>query len=216
MEIRIKRGDELYGPYSLPEVRTYLSEDRLAPDDLASTDGATWRPLSDVLAVQEGGAPLVAPGFTAPRALRHYPPGALGARVGAAILDTLIGGAFLAPGLLAWAASFDVGMSDSAGVLLVAGAVAAAAYNFVKDGLRGGQSLGKRAVGLMVVHLPTNRPCSIGQSAIRTLMLFVSNLLPIVGWLIEPILVIATADRRRLGDRAASTQVINLADYREG
>ena len=30
-----------------------------------------------------------------------------------------------------------------------------------------GQSLGKRATGLMVVHLPTNRPCSPSRKAMR-------------------------------------------------
>ena len=120
----------------------------------------------------------------------------------------------VAPGLLHLAANFDVGTSDSAAMLLIVGAIAAAGYGFVKDGLPAGQSLGKRAAGLMVVHLDSNRPCSIGQSAVRTLVLLFSNVVPVLGWLVEPLLVIFTVDRRRLGDRAAGTQVVRVADYR--
>jgi uncharacterized RDD family membrane protein YckC len=204
MEIRIKRETEQYGPYTPAEARAYLGEGRLAPDDLASTDGASWRPLEEVLAGLAGGSP----------ATGGYPPGGLAPRFGATMLDLLIGLVFLLPGLLALLSKFDVGMSEGDEMLLVGGAIAAFAYGFVKDGLGRGQSLGKRATGLMVVHLPTNRPCSIGRSAVRTLVLYLSNVLPFVGWLIEPILVIVTQDRRRLGDRAASTQVIRVADYR--
>lgn len=206
MEIRIKRGDERYGPYSLPDVRTYLGEGRLALHDLASTDGESWRLLDELLAHLDGRGPAPAP------TAGLYRPAGLGARLGAAILDLLVACAFLIPGILVGAARFDVGIGDREMRIIAVSALAAVAYQFVKDGF-GGRSLGKRAAGLMVVHLPTNRPCSILRSAVRTLVIFALNLVFGVGWLLEPILVIATPDRRRLGDRAAATQVIRMADY---
>jgi uncharacterized RDD family membrane protein YckC len=69
-------------------------------------------------------------------------------------------------------------------------------------------------MGLMVVHLPSNQPCDRGQSAIRYLVMFLLNLVPYLGWLIEPVVLLAAAGGRRLGDSAAGTQVIRTADYR--
>jgi uncharacterized RDD family membrane protein YckC len=208
MEIRIKRGADEYGPYTPTEVRTYLADGNLARDDIASTDGVTWRPLEHLLATVDGRPPAPAP--------EGYRPAPVGPRLGAAALDGLVGLVCLAPGLLALREEFVGGMSDRGEMLLVGGAIASVAYGLVKDGLPVGQSLGKRVVGLMVVHLASNRPCSIGQSAVRTLVLLFSNVVPVLGWLVEPILVIATPERRRLGDRAAGTQVIRAADYRPG
>ena len=88
-------------------------------------------------------------------------------------------------------------------------------YEFTKDGRQGGQSVGKRLMGLMVVHLPTNQPCSKGQSALRNLIPFGLTFVPYIGWLVEPTVTAAGAGGRRLGDMAASTQVISATDFRE-
>jgi uncharacterized RDD family membrane protein YckC len=104
------------------------------------------------------------------------------------------------------------------GVVLVVAAVAATAwalwYSFTKDGRPGGQGIGKKMMGLMVVHLQSNQPCNRNQSALRYLVMFLLNLVPYVGWLIEPIVLLAAAGGRRLGDNAAGTQVIQASDYR--
>ena len=81
-------------------------------------------------------------------------------------------------------------------------------YSFIKDGLGEGQSWGKKAVGLMVVYLPNNTHCTIGQSCLRRLIGGLLAIIPFIGWLIEPIMVLATEDGRRLADKAANTQVI--------
>lgn len=83
------------------------------------------------------------------------------------------------------------------------------AYSFIKDGLFKGQSLGKKSVRLMVVYLPNNTPCTIGKSCLRGLISSLLGSIPFVGWLIEPIIVLATRDGRRLADRTAKTQVID-------
>jgi uncharacterized RDD family membrane protein YckC len=86
-------------------------------------------------------------------------------------------------------------------------------YSFTKDGREGGQSIGKEMLNLMVVNTTTNQPCTTGESALRALVLFALNLVPVVGWLIEPIFALADPDGRRLGDKAANTQVIRTSDY---
>ncbi|WP_420574721.1 RDD family protein [Kordia sp.] len=88
-------------------------------------------------------------------------------------------------------------------------------YSFIKDGIGNGQSWGKKAVGLMVVYLPDNSPCKYGQSAIRGLVSTLVGFIPFVGWLIEPIMVLASDDGRRLADKAANTQVIEIRDYKK-
>ena len=65
----------------------------------------------------------------------------------------------------------------------------------------------------MVVNVTTNRPCSWRESATRTLTMVVLPLIPGIGFLIEPIVAVVTADGRRLGDRLAGTQVIEVGDY---
>jgi uncharacterized RDD family membrane protein YckC len=115
-------------------------------------------------------------------------------------------------------AAFAAG-STVVGVLLsvaaVAGSIWALYYSFTKDGRPGGQSIGKKTMGLMVVHLQTNQPCTRGQSALRYLVLFLFNLVPYIGWLVEPIVTLSAAGGRRLGDSAAGTQVIKATDYRQ-
>jgi uncharacterized RDD family membrane protein YckC len=158
-------------------------------------------------------ADVLAP--AAPGAL--YPKAPLGARFVAAILDNLVSS--IPAGVLV-AAALGAGFAESGGLAIALGLLAAAAviwavwYSFTKDGRPNGQSIGKKAMGLMVVHLPTNQPCSSGQSALRYLVMFGLNLVPYVGWLVEPIVVLSAAGGQRLGDKVANTQVIATGEYR--
>lgn len=86
-------------------------------------------------------------------------------------------------------------------------------YFFAKDGLGRGQSWGKRAMDLMVVNVKTNKPCTKGKSFIRALVSTGLGLIPYIGWLIEPIAVLADDDGRRLGDKVAGTMVIQTNEY---
>ncbi len=83
-------------------------------------------------------------------------------------------------------------------------------YSFIKDGRGYGQSIGKKACGLMVVNLTDNSPCSKGKSFLRA---FISSI-PYLQ-LIDILLVFITSNGRKLGDFAATTQVINVMDYKE-
>ncbi len=88
-------------------------------------------------------------------------------------------------------------------------------YSLIKDGLGQGQSWGKKAMGLMVVHLDFNIPCTKSRSFFRNLITRFVSLFPLVGWLIEPVLVIASSGGRKLGDLAAETMVIVASTYIE-
>lgn len=152
-------------------------------------------------------------------AVRLYPKAPLDRRVLALIVDALIACAPMGAvgGLAALvAAAGSSGIAIAIGILAGVPAVGwAAYYQFSKDGLHLGQSIGKKKLGLMVVHLPSNNPCTRSQSALRQLVMVGLNLIPYLGWLVEPVATLAAAGGRRLGDQAAGTQVILAESYRQ-
>ena len=85
-------------------------------------------------------------------------------------------------------------------VLIVLTCIFAFLYTLLADGLKGGQSFGKRMVGILVVSMETGAPCSFGQSFVRNLLLMI---LGPIDW------IFIFGDRRqRLGDKAAGTIVV--------
>jgi uncharacterized RDD family membrane protein YckC len=155
---------------------------------------------------------------TGARPLRQdpYAKAPLGARILASVIDTLIALAGLIPGgLLLFAVAGEQGALSTVALLVFsAGLVGMLGYSYTKDGMQGGASLGKRYTGLMVVHLETGRPCSKAGSALRGLIWYACGSIPFVGFLIEPLFAFSNEEGRRLGDRAAGTQVIRASDYR--
>jgi uncharacterized RDD family membrane protein YckC len=179
-----------------------------------STSGAFVPPVPPV----SHGIPGIDLGTTPNASTSPYARAAVGSRLVAWLIDALLGIVVLVPGAVlaaaGYAANEDEGMMVMGGTVFLFGLVWAIWYAFTKDGGGGtGQSVGKRRVGLMVVHLPSNTPCTRAQSAIRALVAIVTNVVPAIGWLIEPVMVFIGEDGRRLGDRAAETQVIAAADY---
>jgi uncharacterized RDD family membrane protein YckC len=147
-----------------------------------------------------------------------YPKAPFDRRLLAGLLDAAIacaplGVAGALSGAAAWLGSAAIAIA--VGVLTGAPALLwAAYYGFAKDGQARGQSIGKKKLGLMVVHLPTNAPCNRSQSALRALVMGATNVVPYIGWVIEPIAALAADGGRRLGDHAAGTQVIPVESYR--
>jgi len=145
-----------------------------------------------------------------------YPKGSLVNRFLACLLDGLIVLVFSIPAIVcliaALAKDYNGGSSEAGGyyVLALLLYIIPIVYNLIKDGLGRGQSWGKRVLSLMVVNLETNMPCDKGKSAVRNLVSAVITAIPFVGWLIEPIMVLVTVDARKIGDRAANTQVIDV------
>ena len=85
-------------------------------------------------------------------------------------------------------------------VLIVVACIFPFLYTLLADGLEGGQSYGKRMVGIRVVSMQTGEPCSFGQSFIRNLLLMI---LGPIDWIF-----IFGQRHQRLGDKAAGTIVV--------
>lgn len=117
----------------------------------------------------------------------------LGERLGAQLFDGVVTMMFMFVAIFLW------GAVQGLAVLCL---IAAAAYMLLADGLPGGQSLGKRVLGIAVIDRRTHRPCSYGESFVRNILLW---LLGIIDWIF-----IFSPTRQRLGDMAASTIVVRV------
>jgi uncharacterized RDD family membrane protein YckC len=110
-------------------------------------------------------------------------------------IDGIIGGFpfFAAMGIM-W-------LSTTLGILaFVLSAVWSFWYYLFADGLRDGQSLAKRHLGIRVIDAETGAPCTFGQSFLRNVLL---ALLGPLDWVF-----IFGERRQRLGDKAAGTIVV--------
>jgi len=98
-----------------------------------------------------------------------------------------------------------------------AGWLAGVLYILISDGLMGGQSLGKKLIGLRVIG-PAGRPCDIKSSILRNASLALGLVLfrlPLLGWLLlialagfEFVTLIGSPKGSRFGDELAGTSVI--------
>lgn len=202
---------ERYGRYSDRELEQLLAAgvDHLAPEAreaLAEEAGMRGLPMG-TLAIT-----LVRPPAS-PLDVWHYPKAGIGARLLASIIDSVVG-------IFMPIAASVIGIATAHGkmnpvnvLLLISSIIWAFYYNFTKDGHDEGRSIGKRAMGLRVVNIKTNKPCSIGESSLRAVMLMVLNMVPLVGGLVEPLAILIQRDGRRVGDMAAGTQVIDTKLY---
>lgn len=99
------------------------------------------------------------------------------------------------------------------------GWIAGLAYALIADGFPGGQSVGKRLIGLQTVVPRTKEFAGFRESIIRNLPLafaYVLFSIPYVGWLlaaaavtVEALLLIGNEQGLRLGDEIAGTQVLD-------
>ena len=118
-----------------------------------------------------------------------------GARLGGQLIDT---GVILIPIVLA---ALLMAVSETIGTIaLIAAVLFAIVYYFFADAMRGGQSYGKRALDMAVVHAETGKPCTAGQSFARNLLLY---LLGPIDWIF-----IFGERHQRLGDKLAGTIVV--------
>ncbi len=118
----------------------------------------------------------------------------LGDRLLAQIIDTAVA---IVPlmGLTLLSVAVDV-----PAIALIAGLIFAVLYILFADGLRNGQSYGKRIIKAAVVDATSGAPCSFWQSFVRNLLLLI---LDVIDWIF-----IFGKRRQRLGDKLANTVVI--------
>lgn len=111
-------------------------------------------------------------------------------------------------------ANFPVGFFLGVGFFLLLGAAWAITYHLIKDGFGQGQSLGKRFAGLMVVQLDNDQPCNFGSSFLRNVAHLFLNVIPGIGFFVEPLVLVLHEKGQRLGDLLGRTQVIDVREYR--
>lgn len=168
-------------------------------------------PVAPVAPVAPAPAP-VAPTAAWSPASAAYTKAPVGGRLLAAIVDSIIGAALLPAGvLLLMAASAREEFSVLGAVLIGLGALWQLAYALGRDSF-GGAGWGKRLTGLVVVSPETGTPAKAGAAMVRQLVLYALNVIPAIGSLIEPVLVLIDKDGRRLGDKVAKTQVVRSAE----
>jgi uncharacterized RDD family membrane protein YckC len=141
----------------------------------------------------------------------------IGKRIVAYLIDSLIGGGVSLVLLvvimgLFWVAMMVGAVAQSPIILfgsmivMIPGLIIILApmvlYFLLKDGLFAGRSIGKKLMGLKVMNITANRPCSKVDSIKRNIIMFV----PIIGW-IDLIMAIIDGEGRRFGDKFAGTQV---------
>jgi uncharacterized RDD family membrane protein YckC len=106
-----------------------------------------------------------------------------------------------------------------------AGYLAGLAYLLIGDSLFGGQSLGKKLVGLKVVSSDTQRACTLREAILRNSTLGAGYLFYKViwiGWLFivmasafEFIILLGSKNHMRLGDEIAKTTVIEIPQAKQ-
>jgi len=111
------------------------------------------------------------------------------------LVDGLVGAAPIVAGAIISAGSEGLGV-----VLMIGGIIWSLFYYLLADGLPGGQSFGKRWLGMRVISEESGAPCTFGQSLVRNFLL---ALLGPIDWVF-----IFGERHQRLGDKAAGTIVI--------
>jgi len=79
-------------------------------------------------------------------------------------------------------------------------------YIVFRDGIFSGQSIGKKVMGIRVVHAD-GRPISFVDSSFRNVLFLIPYLLPLT-LAVETVAMFRSPDRLRLGDRIAKTRVV--------
>lgn len=148
-------------------------------------------------------------------------------RIVASTFDLLIALVYAIPAMIMYQYWLSPDGEDIHLVLYFIFLVLPIVYMWTKDGMKGGQSYGKKARGLMVVYLETNQPCSKSRSGGRALTTYLLSLTPfifisevvefvffaVILSFIEPIMVLARRDGRRIADLVTNVQVIRKEDY---
>lgn len=141
-------------------------------------------------------------------------------RLIAAIIDSLITGLLSVPSVICYTIGmatmyhgyYETTPSDTSVLMFILAFllyILPLVYAFIKDGLKNGQSIGKKCMNLKVIKYSSKQDCTKTTSALRNLVSSLLCLIPL-GFLIEPIMVLATDDGRKVGDKAADTLVINV------
>lgn len=164
------------------------------------------------VAAQPSAAPIpFAPAVASGTIAIPYAKAPLGSRFLAVLVDGLIATALLPAGVILVAASVNSEDTPVLGLILLAvGGLWQVAYMLGRD--ISGAGWGKRLSGLVVVATNTGGIAHGGSTVLRQVVFYALNLIPVIGSLVEPVMVLVDKDGRRVGDKAAKTQVVRASE----
>lgn len=144
-----------------------------------------------------------------------YPRANLGRRIAAHVIDTLVLGVLFVPAILLGTTVMPDDRNNTSiglGIAYFISFVMPFVYFFIKDGLFRGRSLGKMAMGLMIVDVANQMPCGVVKALGRNLITIVMAFVPL-GGIVDVVLILTDPEARRLGDRVCRTQVVPQNAY---
>jgi len=89
MQITVKRGDQLYGPYTVQELQDFLNQGNFKTSDLASSDGQNWMQISQFPGLGHGSVPSTQP--SSPQRVTRNVSAQGGQQVSSLVIDKLAG-----------------------------------------------------------------------------------------------------------------------------
>ncbi|PUZ25803.1 hypothetical protein DCC81_16210 [Chitinophaga parva] len=141
-----------------------------------------------------------------------YPRASLWRRFVAYLIDSLIFGVLFVPAIVTVATENDSNTAASTNLAFVILLLVPFVYFIGKDSLFRGRSLGKMAMGLMIVDVANQVPCGAGKAIARNLVGFALAFVPL-GSIVDVVLILTDPEGRRLGDRVCRTQVVPQSAY---
>lgn len=152
------------------------------------------------------------PPAESPSPVGSYQKAPVGVRFVAFLADGIIASALLPIGIILIVAASSQGKFSIAGAILaVLGSLWEITYLLGRDAFKGA-GWGKRLMGLVVVSPETGTIASAGKTIVRQVVLYALEIIPLVGGLIEPVMVLVDKKGERLGDKAAKTQVVRNSE----
>lgn len=137
----------------------------------------------------------------------------IGARIGAAIIDSVLVGLISALfAILGVTVALGSNSGGIAVIIALFGFVIAFGYYLLLEGLWDGQTVGKKLLNIKVVK-ESGHPIDLGDSVIRNLLRIVDGLF----YYAVGFVFMASSDKRmRLGDRVANTVVVKATPRQTG
>ena len=89
MQITVKRGDQLYGPYTIQEIEDFLNQGNFKTSDLASSDGQNWMQISQHPGLGQGSVPSTHP--SSPQRVTRNVSAQGGQQVSSLVIEKLAG-----------------------------------------------------------------------------------------------------------------------------
>ena len=89
MQITVKRGDQLYGPYTVQELEDFLNQGNFKASDLASSDGENWMQISQLPGLGQGS--VSSPKRSSPQRVTRNVSAQGGQQVSSLVIDKLAG-----------------------------------------------------------------------------------------------------------------------------